>query len=124
LPAHFQHFLVGVLVTVFFPLLPLGAELKYSGTLEVPSLYIASIMYISAISFAYENILIFICGIVISIYLALDYGSILLNNDPSSSTTILPATLVIIFGIVQTAKCYNLHIGQKENFLYFPKVST
>ena len=81
-------------------------------------------MYISAISFAYENILIFICGIVISIYLALDYGSILLNNDPSSSTTILPATLVIIFGIVQTAKCYNLHIGQKENFLYFPKVST
>lgn len=123
MPGRFQHFIVGVLVTVAFPLLPLGVEARYGGSVSVMSLYIAAIMYVSAISLAYEAVAIFYVGAIASIVLAIDYGFILAENGSVEPNGFLPAFLIIIFGITQTVKCYDLHINRMENFIYFPKVS-
>lgn len=118
-----QHFFVGVLVTVFFPMLPLGVELKYDGAVALASLYIASVMYVAAISLAYENILVFYSGVVAAIWLAVDYGAILSVDAAQDTAGLnLPFWIMMAFGLIQIFKCFDLHITRGENFIYFPRI--
>lgn len=105
-------------------MLPLGVELKNSGQISLSSLYIASVMYVAAISLAYESILVFYAGIVSALWLAIDYGALLSNGNAMRDASMgLPVWLIIAFGLVQIFKCFDLHVTQRENFIYFPRIS-
>lgn len=125
MPQHVQHFIVGVLVTVLWPLLPLGIEVKFGKIgISVGSLYVASLMYVSAVSLAYESILVFYIGILSAIWLAVDFGFILsADRDATPAAMGVPAVMIFAFGLMQIVKCYDLHVIQRQNFIYFPRLS-
>lgn len=125
---YWQHFVAGVVVTVVFPMLPLIVEWRYAGSISVASVYIAAIMYVSAIALSYESVAVFYCGVVGALFLGADYGRLFtvtdeITPDAIAPDAVIPALMICGFGIMQLVKCFDLHVNQKENFIYFPKVS-
>lgn len=120
---HLQHFTVSVIVTVLFPLLPLIIEFKYGSFISEQSVLIASIMYCTAIALGSGSILVFVGGCITAIFLAIDYGSRLPTfTVPMEASLSFSAICMVLFAIAQVVKCFNSHVTQRQNFVYFPKV--
>lgn len=119
-----QHFVVGILVTVCFPLLPLFIEWKYGSFISEQSVMIASIMYCTAIALVSESVLVFVVGMFAAIVLSIDYGAKLPTFSIQAAAEFnLSTTCMVLFAFAQISRCYSLHVTQRQNFVYFPRIS-
>ena len=148
MPPHLLHFGAGVILTIFFPLLPLFIEWKYADSVSLGTLLISCIMYSTAIATGYDNILIFVMGFLAAIFFAIPFGvqlrevsgirleaitsltveqmeelqKVLKDAKPTDDSSYLLAWICIFgFGIAQAAKCFDQYITKRENFIYFPR---
>ena len=99
--------------------------MQFSTSLTQTSLYVAATMYVAAISFSNDNLIVFISGALAAIWLSINYGIVLVSNSGTSVAAEfgLPTWLMIAFGVVQGFKCYDNHLTQGQPFVYFEKPS-
>jgi hypothetical protein len=81
-------------------------------------------MYCTAIALGSGSVLVFVGGCVSAIFMAIDYGNRLPTfSAPVEASVSFSAICMGIFALVQVGKCWNAHLIQRQNFVYFPKVA-
>jgi hypothetical protein len=117
---NWQHFIGAILLTIFFPLLPLALEWGLSDVVTDKTVLISAIMYCSALFVVSRSVVVFSLGFAASILLSVLFGITFYNGErgPANSST-LSYICIVFFAIAHMFRCYDTHIVRGQNFIEF-----
>lgn len=126
--AGWEHFLASVLLSVIFPMLPLGIEFYRTWQISESSALIASVMYCSSIAIFSGNLVVLGLGIIVSVIMSVLFGAsqvaILAATNSSKvvadgNDTWVALFCILVFTLTHIVQRYNLHVVKGDNFLTF-----
>lgn len=119
LPAHWQHFVLALLLVLVLPLLPLPVEFFITGDLETKTLFLAGAIYAISIAAASSSLAIVIIALIISILMSLGFAVVLSKVTIGSAAAWVSMSVIISMMLLHGCERYNKHVADRKPFFEF-----
>jgi hypothetical protein len=122
---HWQQFVFCLILTLVWPLLPLGFEWLTTNKIRLDSITLAASMYAIGIGVSSKNIALFGVALLQGFIFCLFYGLTISNSNPPHYDLYWRASIIgmLLMFLSHAVERYNRHVRLREEFPDFIKAN-
>jgi len=119
IPFQWQHFILSIIYLTIIPLIPLGLEFWFTGSIKTQTLALTTAIYSVTIGSSSSSRLLFGVGIVTGILFSAVFGKVLQPGTELVGSNVACYATLIILSVINILGRWNEHMAEGKKFWRF-----